>query len=129
MARAEDCRYAKSHEWVHVEGGLARVGISEYAQGELGDIVYVNPGEVGRKVSAGREFGVIESVKTASDLYAPVSGEIVEINAGLDAAPETVGKEPLGAGWIAVIKMSNPSEVDALLDWSAYQKFLAEAAH
>ncbi len=129
MPRAEDCRYATSHEWVHVEGGLARVGISEYAQGELGDIVYVNPGDVGRKVSAGKEFGVIESVKTASDLYAPVSGEIVEINGDLDAAPETVGKEPLGAGWIAVIKMSDPGEANALMDWAAYQKFLETAAH
>lgn len=127
MPRAEDCRYAKTHEWVHVEGDRARVGISEYAQGELGDIVYVNPGEVGRSVSAGKEFGVIESVKTASDLYAPVSGELVEINRELDGAPETVGREPLGAGWIAVIKMSKPAEVDALMDWPAYQKFLEQA--
>lgn len=129
MARAQDCRYAKTHEWVHVEGDLARVGISEYAQGELGDIVYVNPGEKGKAVTAGKEFGVIESVKTASELYAPVSGTIVEINGVLDGSPETVGKEPLGAGWLAVIRMSNPAEANQLMDWAAYQKFLEEAAH
>ncbi len=117
----EGLRYAESHEWVKVEGDVALVGISDYAQHALGDIVYVDMPEVGDEVTAGEDFGAVESVKAASDLFSPVSGEVVEINEELEDSPEKINEDAYST-WIMKVKMSNPAEVDALLDAAAYEK-------
>lgn len=117
----EGLRYAESHEWVKVEGDIAVIGISDYAQHALGNIVYVDMPEVGDEVTAGEDFGAVESVKAASDLISPVSGEVVEINEELEDAPESVNADAY-ENWIIKVKMSDPSEVDALLDAAAYEK-------
>lgn len=129
MPRPEDCRFARTHEWVFVEGNLARVGLSDFAQQELGDIVYVNLGEAGRTVSAGEELGEIESVKAVAEVYAPVSGEVAEVNPLLNDSPEQLNKDPQGAAWLCTIRLSNPGEVTLLMDHAAYAKFLQEQAH
>lgn len=129
MPRPEDCLYTKDHEWLHVEGELARVGITDFAQSELGDIVYVNMGEANRSVKAGDEMGEIESVKAVAQVYAPVAGEIVEINPGLDSAPDSVNHDPIGEGWLVMIKPADLAELKGLMDHAAYEKYLAEAAH
>ncbi len=114
-------RYAKSHEWLKLEGdGTATVGITDYAQGSLGDITYVQLPKVGAVLGKGAAFGVVESVKAASDVYAPVGGSVVAVNTALDSAPETLNKDPYGAGWILRLKPSDPAEAGALLDASAY---------
>ncbi|HWL17958.1 MAG TPA: glycine cleavage system protein GcvH [Opitutus sp.] len=119
-------RYAKSHEWLKLESdGTAKVGITDYAQNSLGDITYVQLPKVGATLTAGQTFGVVESVKAASDLYAPVAGTVVAVNPALDAAPETLNRDPYAEGWMLQIKVSNPAEADALLDASAYEKTLA----
>ena len=115
----DDRRYAESHEWVKVDGDIAEIGISDYAQHALGNIVYVDMPEVGDEFSAGDVFGAVESVKAASDLICPVSGEVVEINESLEEMPEKVNANPYGA-WIIKVKMSDAAEYDALLDASAY---------
>ena len=115
-----DLKYSKSHEWVRVEGGTGTVGVTDFAQHELGDIVYVELPEVGRKVKAGETMGTIESVKAVSEVYAPVSGTIAEVNGALSDAPETVNKDPHGAGWICRVKLDDPKELDALLGADAY---------
>lgn len=117
----EDIRYAESHEWVKLEGEIATVGITDYAQHALGDIVYVDMPEVGDEVEAGEVFGAVESVKAASDLISPVSGEVVEINESLEDAPEQINADAFGA-WIMKVKVSDASAVDALLDAAAYAK-------
>jgi len=117
-------RFTKDHEWVVVEDGVATVGITAYAAEQLGDVVFVETPEVGKAVSQGDSFAVVESVKAASDVYAPVSGEVVEANAGLTDAPETVNAAPEAAGWFAKVKLSDPSQVDALMDRSAYDDYL-----
>lgn len=119
-------RYSKEHEWVKVEGDIAVIGISEFAQGQLGDVVFVELPEVGRTFSQNDEAGVVESVKAASEIYTPVSGEVVEINSLLDDAPENVNKDAEGKGWMFKIRMSNPSEVSGLLDKTAYDVFTKE---
>ena len=119
-------RYSKEHEWVKVEGDIAVIGISEFAQTQLGDVVFVELPEVGRTFSQNDEAGVVESVKAASEIYTPVSGEVVEINNLLDDAPENVNKDAEGKGWMFKIRMSNPSEVSGLLDKNAYDAFTAE---
>ncbi len=117
-----DRKYAKSHEWVKDAGdGVVEVGISDYAQDSLGDITYVELPGVGDTLAAGDVFGVVESVKAASDLYAPVGGEVVAVNDALDSAPETVNQEPYGAGWILRIKMADPADLAALLDAAGYE--------
>lgn len=121
----DDLRYADSHEWVKLEDGIATVGITDYAQHALGNIVYVDMPEVGDEVNAGEEFGAVESVKAASDLISPVSGEVVEINEALDDEPELVNADPY-ANWIMKVKVSDPSEIDNLLDAAAYAKVTAE---
>ncbi|MGA2018100.1 MAG: glycine cleavage system protein GcvH [Opitutaceae bacterium] len=114
-------RYAKSHEWLKLEGdGTATVGITDYAQGSLGDITYVQLPKVGAVLGKGAAFGVVESVKAASDVYAPVGGSVVAVNTALDSAPETLNKDPYGAGWILRLKPSDPAEAGALLDAPAY---------
>jgi glycine cleavage system H protein len=118
----EELKYASSHEWVRVEAdGTAFVGITDHAQAALGDLVYVELPEVGVELSAGDEAGVVESVKAASDIYAPVSGEVVAVNELLDEAPETVNNEPYNDGWIFQIKMSDAEELDNLMSAEAYQ--------
>lgn len=117
----EGLRYAESHEWVKVEGDIATVGISDYAQHALGNIVYVDMPEVGDEVEAGEDFGAVESVKAASDLISPVSGEVVEINEELEDTPEAINADAYST-WIIKVKMSDPAEVEALLDAAAYEK-------
>ncbi len=119
-------KYAKTHEWAELEGNIATVGISDNAQKQLGDIVYVNLPEVGAEIKAGEVFCSIESVKSASDSYAPVSGKIVEVNGELEGTPETINKSAEDDGWIAKIEVSDPKELDGLLDKEAYDKLAEE---
>lgn len=121
----DDLRYADSHEWVKVEGDIATVGITDYAQHALGSIVYVDMPEVGDEVTAGEDFGAVESVKAASDLISPVSGEVVEINEALEDEPELLNADAF-ANWIMKVKLSDAAEVDALLDAAAYAKICEE---
>lgn len=121
-----DLRYAKSHEWLKLaDDGIAMVGISDYAQNSLGDITFVQLPKVGAELAAGSTFGVIESVKAASDLYAPVSGTVLEVNGALDSAPETVNTDPYGAGWMLKIKVSDAGEAAGLNDAAAYSGLIA----
>jgi glycine cleavage system H protein len=114
-------RYAKSHEWLKLEAdGTASVGITDYAQGSLGDITYVQLPKVGAALKQGAQFGVVESVKAASDVYAPAGGTVIAVNSALDAAPETLNRDPYGAGWILKLKLSDPAEAGSLLDAAAY---------
>lgn len=121
----ENLRYADSHEWVKLEGDIATVGITDYAQHALGNIVYVDMPEVGDEVTAGEEFGAVESVKAASDLISPVSGEVVEINEELEDSPELVNEDAF-SNWIMKVKVSDPAEIEALLDAEAYAKICEE---
>lgn len=118
-------RYTKDHEWVAVEGDVATVGITKYAADQLGDVVFVEVPEKGRSFTQGEGFAVVESVKAASDVYAPLAGEVVEANVKLAEAPETVNGDPEGQGWFAKIRIADPSQVDSLMDRAAYDKFLA----
>ncbi len=119
-------RYAKSHEWLKVEAdGTASIGITDYAQASLGDITYVQLPKVGAVLRQGTSFGVVESVKAASDVYAPASGTVLEVNAALDGAPETLNRDPYGSGWIMKIKLSDPAEAGGLLDSAAYAQVTA----
>jgi glycine cleavage system H protein len=120
-----DLRYAKSHEWLQLAAdGTATVGITDYAQNSLGDITYVQLPKVGASLTAGQVYGVVESVKAASDLYSPVAGTVIAINPALDSAPETVNSDAYQGGWMLKLKLSNPAEVDALLDAAAYAKLI-----
>ena len=121
----DDLRYADSHEWVKLEGDIATVGITDYAQHALGNIVYVDMPEVGDEVTQGEDFGAVESVKAASDLLSPVSGEVVEINEALEDEPELVNQDAF-ANWIMKVKVSDPSEIEKLLDAAAYAKICEE---
>lgn len=121
-----DRKYRSSHEWAKLEGEVVTVGITDYAQHELGDVVYVELPEVGREVEAGEAVAVVESVKTASDIYAPVSGEVVEANGALEESPERVNEDPYGEGWLFKIRPKDPSEFESLLDPDAYLKVLEE---
>lgn len=121
MAYPSELKYTEEHEWVKVEGDTAVVGITSHAAEELGDIVFVDMPEAGETVSKGSAFGTIESVKTVADLFAPVSGEVVEVNEALQDAPETVSEAPYGEGWIIKIRMSDPSELEDLLSAEDYQ--------
>ena len=121
-----DLRYARTHEWVRVEGNRATVGISDYAQTQLGDVVYVELPEIGSQVEFEGEVAVVESVKAASDIYAPVAGEVVDINDELDNAPETVNADPYGDGWFFVIEMSDDDLSSDLLDAEAYEVLCQE---
>lgn len=117
-------RYTNDHEWVAVEGSRARIGITDYAQEALGDVVFVQAPKVGESVSAGDSFSEVESTKSVSDIYAPVSGTIVAVNDQLSSAPELLNSDPYGDGWICEIEMSNPSDLDALLDAVGYQALI-----
>jgi len=116
----EDLRYSSDHEWVKAEGDLVRVGITDYAQDALGDVVYVQLPEAGAVVAAGDAFGEVESTKSVSEIYAPVAGTVIEVNTALDDAPETVNSAPYGDGWIVVIQVSGSDALDGLLDAAAY---------
>jgi len=120
MAYPAGFKYTKDHEWIELTGGNGKVGITDYAQQQLGDVVYVELPEIGAKLKQGQSFGTIESVKAVSELYSPVTGEVVEVNAALKDKPETVNKDP-HASWMVVIKLANPGEAGALLDATQYQ--------
>ncbi len=129
MPRQEECRYTKEHEWVFREGDEVVVGITDFAQSELGDIVYVDMGETGRRVNAGDPLGDIESVKAVAQVYAPVSGEVTATNELLADAPEKVNQDPFGEGWLVRMRPADPAELDALMDHEAYRRFLEEEGH
>jgi len=130
MASPEDNRYAKSHEYVHLEGDVATIGITDYAQKELGDVVFVELPQVGSQLDAGDELGSIESVKAVSELFAPVTGEVVEINEALADNPALVNTDPWGDGWMIRIKVTDPTEVDELMTAEEYDEFIEkESAH
>jgi glycine cleavage system H protein len=119
-----DIRYTKEHEWVKVDGDTATVGISPYAQEQLGDVVFVELPEVGKKVEKGKEMAVVESVKAASEVYAPISGEVTAVNSALTDAPATVNEDAMGKGWFAKLKLTNKADLDGLMDEAAYKKYV-----
>lgn len=124
MIVPENLRYSQDHEWVAVDGDSIRVGITDYAQDALGDVVFVELPEVGSEVTAGGSFGEVESTKSVSDLYAPMSGEVVAVNTDLADMPERLNEDPYGEGWICVIRVSDPGQLDDLLDAEAYQTLI-----
>lgn len=124
-----ELRYTKEHEWARVEGDRARVGITAYAQEQLGDVVFVELPKVGAKVSQMKPFGVVESVKAVSDLFAPLSGEVVEVNAELVKKPELVNQDPYGKGWMLVVRVANPAEANTLFTAQQYEEYLAKGGH
>ncbi len=119
-----ELRYTKQHEWARVEGDVAVVGISDYAQEQLGDVVFVELPETGKAIKQSEEAAVVESVKAANEVYAPLSGEVIEVNLALDEAPGTVNSDATGKGWFMKIKLSDPSEIESLMDEAAYQAFV-----
>lgn len=122
-----DLRYTKDHEWVKVDGDTATIGVTDFAAGQLGDVVFVDLPQAGRSVEQFATFGVVESVKAVSDLYAPLSGEVLEVNGDLSGTPELVNSDPFGGGWMIRIRLADPSQVADLLDAAAYAKLTAEA--
>lgn len=126
MQTLDELKYTKEHEWLKVEGNVATIGITHYAQGELGDIVYVTLPAIGASVFQMAVFGTVEAVKTVSDLYAPVSGKIVAVNDRLAGNPETVNQSPYGDGWMVRMEMTNPAELEALLTPAAYRELIGE---
>lgn len=125
----DDRRYTREHEWVRTEGTVATIGITEFAQSELGDVTYVELPEVGRQLQAGDAFGVVESVKAVSDVYAPVSGTVIEINSDLDARPDALNESPYDDAWLIRLEMNEGAEIDSLLDAASYQAYVTEAGH
>ncbi|MBR5700201.1 MAG: glycine cleavage system protein GcvH [Bacteroidales bacterium] len=121
----EGLKYSESHEWVKADGNVATIGVSDFAQGEMGDITYVDMPDVDDEVVAGEEFGALESVKASGDLYSPVSGTVVAVNEALEDSPEAVNEDAYGA-WIIKVEMSDPSELDGLMDAAAYEAFIAQ---
>jgi glycine cleavage system H protein len=126
LAYPDDVRYTSEHEWARLEGGLVTVGVTSYATDQLGDVVFVELPEVGRRVDALKPFGVVEAVKTVSDLFAPVSGEVVEVNPALADSPGLVNQDPFGEGWMVRIRPSNPAEIQKLLSNADYEKLIEE---
>jgi glycine cleavage system H protein len=120
----DDLRYSKDHEWIRVEGDRGRVGITDYAQEQLGDVVFLELPDVGRKLAAGEVFGTVESVKAVSELFSPVAGEVLEVNAELVKKPELVNTDPHGAAWMIVVRLADPGAVGALMDARGYQAFV-----
>jgi glycine cleavage system H protein len=121
-----DYRYTKEHEWIKVTGDTGTIGITDYAQHELGDVVFVEMPAVGAKITSGQVFGSVESVKAVSEIFAPVSGEVTEANVALSDTPETLNNDPHGAGWLVKIKLASPAEVSSLMDAATYQAFVSE---
>jgi glycine cleavage system H protein len=126
MTYPSQFRYTEAHEWVALEANQAKIGITEYAQGELGDIVFVELPSPGTEVKKGENLATVESVKAVSDVYAPISGKVLEVNTQLESSPETINQDPHGAGWLVLLEASDPSEADALLDAASYERYLAE---
>ena len=124
----DDLRYSREDEWTRVEGDRITIGVTDYAQQQLGDVVFVELPEVGRTLEGGEPFGVIESVKTVADLYAPISGEVVEVNSALAETPEAVNEDCYGDGWMIVVSPSDPSEIEALLDKGGYEQHIKDRA-
>jgi len=119
-------RFTKDHEWIRLNSDLAIVGITDYAQSQLGDVVYVELPEIGRRVEKGKEAAIVESVKAASEVYAPASGEVTEVNEAITADPAKVNADPMGEGWFMKLRLADPEELDGLLDEAAYQRFVEE---
>jgi glycine cleavage system H protein len=126
MAYPTQYRYTKEHEWIDVKGDIATIGITDYAQHELGDVVFVELPAVGSAVTAGKTFGSIESVKAVSEIFAPASGSVTESNTALQNKPETVNTDPHGAAWLIKVKLANPSDINSLMDAKAYEAFIEE---
>jgi glycine cleavage system H protein len=124
-----ELRYSREHEWIKVEGSRGRIGITDHAQKALGDVVFVELPTVGRALRQHETFGVVESVKAVSDLYCPASGPVVEANAALESKPELVNKDCYGAGWMIVVELADPKELDALMDAKGYEAYLASEGH
>ena len=124
----ENLRYSKDHEWVGVDGDIATIGITDYAQHALGDVVYIDMPRVGDKLTAHEAFGSVESVKAVSEIFMPVGGEITEVNDGLNDTPEAVNNDPYVAGWMIKVKMDNPGEADAMLSAEEYEEYLAASS-
>lgn len=122
----EELKYTEEHEWIAIEADIATIGISDFAQNQLGDVVFVELPEVGDELEAGKPFGVVESVKAVSDVYSPLSGEVMEINEDLPDAPELLNTSPYEDGWMIKIRLSNPQELGDLLDAAAYQELVAD---
>ncbi len=122
----EQYKYTKDHEWIFVDGELGTVGITDYAQDQLGDIVYVELPAVGQKIQQGKGMGSIESVKAVAEIYSPISGEVAEVNETLQDSPENINKDAYGDGWIAKLKISNPDELSSLMDYASYTKYVEE---
>ena len=122
-------RFTKDHEWVRPEGDIAVIGITEYAQSQLGDVVYIELPEIGRQVEQGKEAAVVESAKAASEVYAPVSGEVVAVNDAIVGDPAKVNADAMGEGWFIKLRLGDPKQLDALMDEAAYQAFVAEEQH
>ena len=117
-------RFTTDHEWIRLEGDLAVIGITDYAQSQLGDVVYIELPEIGRRVEKGKEAAVVESVKAASEVYAPVSGEVAEVNDAITADPAKVNADPMGEGWFIKLHLADPKELDDLMDEAGYQRFI-----
>jgi glycine cleavage system H protein len=126
MRFPDNIKYTKEHEWVSVDGNIGTIGITEYAQGELGDVVYLDLNESIGDVTVGQSIGTIEAVKTVSDLYSPVTGKLIEVNQELKNTPEIINSDPYGLGWMVKIELSNPSEIDGLLDSSGYRSLVGQ---
>jgi glycine cleavage system H protein len=126
MAYPAQYRYTKEHEWVDVKGDVATIGITDYAQHELGDVVFVELPKPGAKIEAGKSFGTVESVKAVSEIYAPASGEVVEVNGDLHNTPEKINTDPHGAAWLVKVRLRNPADVKTLMDAAAYDAYIAE---
>lgn len=120
----QDLKYSKDHEWVSVEGDVATIGITDFAQGELGDIVYVDVDSEGETFAAEEVFGTVEAVKTVSDLFMPISGEVIEVNAMLESEPEIINSDPYGDGWIIKVRISDATDLDQLMDATAYKELV-----
>jgi len=129
MEFPEELKYSKSHEWVRVSGNMAVCGITDFAQHELSDVVYVEVPEIGAEVTAGEQCAVVESVKIAADVYAPVSGKVTKVNTELDDAPETVNSDPFSSGWFFEIEMSEPADLDGLMEADEYQAYTEAEKH
>ncbi len=129
MSSPTDLRYTKTHEWVRVEDDVATLGITDYAQSELGDITYLELPESGECISAGSPFGVVESVKAASDIYSPIDGEVIERNEAAVEAPELLNQSPYGDAWLLKVRLGDPSQVEKLMAPQEYDSFAADAAH
>ena len=125
MAYPTDRRYTKEHEWIAATGNIATIGITDYAQHELGDVVFVEVPKVGTTIETGKNFGTVESVKAVSDIYAPASGEVIEANGDLANAPEKINSDPHGAGWMIKVRLSHPAEMNSLMDAAGYEAYIA----